>query len=223
MKKNFFMMSLALMAVFVVISCSNEEEKDSLSEKESSIEIKVSKTVFRSVNKKLKAKFSVNDTRANSSIISEEEAQEILQPLVEGGEDIREQLIQAIFDGELVVTSEEITELKNMDDSQLAGLAYFTYSLAENVEDEPVDEGIIDEFAIASITKQEVFECMTVAMGLQLVSDLYKYFNGTAQLMTVTEALAIGKAFFKRTSGWVGVAFIVYEYGSCIHEKHKNK
>lgn len=29
--------------------------------------------------------------------------------------------------------------------------------------------------------------------------------------------------FMMSLAGWVGVAIIAYEYGSCIHEKHKNK
>lgn len=219
------MMSLALMA-FATTSCNNEDEMAIDSKKEATIEVEVPKQIFNDVNKKLNARLSLNGTRAGSSgngyePISEEEAQEILQPLVEYGEEVREELLQAAQQGELDATSEELVDLENMDDSQLAGLAYLMCSLDEITNDEPIDEEIIEEFSFANITRYEIVECLSVAMGFQLVSNLYRYVSGTAQLMTATEAFAIGKAFIKRTWGWVGAAYVAYEYGSCIHDKGK--
>lgn len=220
-------MSLALMA-FATTSCNNEDEMAIDSKKEATIEVKVPKQIFNDVNKKLNARLSLNGTRAGSSgngyePISEEEAQEILQPLVEYGEEVREELLQAAQQGELDATSEELADLENMDDSQLAGLAYFTYALAENSEDEPVNDDIIEEFSIANITKQDVVQCASLALGFEVVSGIYSILSGSAELMTATEAFAIGRAFISKTLGWIGVGIAVYQYGKCIYDKQESR
>lgn len=229
MKKVFLLMSIALIACvsMAVISCSNEDEHplEINGKKDITIKLHIPNTVVHNINKKINMLFSSNGNlkslkknTASEEIhdLTDTEAKCILSPLVTYGVDIRDQLLQAAENDELLITLEERELLENMDDSQLAGLAYFSHALAEQTTAEDEEENELDEFAY---TVQDVKECLTVAMGIDIALDLYRYFKGTSALMTAKTALQIGKAFMKRTMGWIGIAYTAYKFGRCLHER----
>ncbi len=222
---NLLMMGFLVISV-VFTSCTNEEETNSgLLKEETTIKVLLPGEVYRNVNKKLNAKLNkpLTNTNGNSETpsytdvdFSEEAAQEILQPLVVYGIDIRDQLIEAANNNDLSISDEELEDMQNMDDSQLAALAYFTFSLTGQTLTEDDEDIELDEDAY---TWKDIKDCLFEAVGRELVFGIQGYIQGTKTLMTATTALQIARGFITRTLGWIGVAYSAYKFGRCLHNR----
>ena len=130
--------------------------------------------------------------------------------------DIRDQLIEAAKNNELSISDEEFEDMQNMDDSQLAALAYFTFSLTDETLVEDDEDIELDEDAC---TWKDIKDCLFEAVGRELVSGIEGYIQGTKTLMTATTALQIARGFFTRTLGWIGVAYSAYKFGRCLRNR----
>lgn len=79
------------------------------------------------------------------------------------------------------------------------------------------------------MNESQILECLKYAIGIQGLSDLVKgeielrgfkrYYNGTKMLMTAKTARQIICAFAKRTLGWVGIAWMMYDFSECMNKK----
>ena len=151
---------------------------------------------------------------------SEENAKEIMQPLVADGEQIIEQIIEAIDTENLEVSQEDIELLENFSEEQLAALSFIVYNIDEN---NPIfgyivntDGDINPEILDQSYTISQIMDCLVEAFGLNIARDVYNYIKGTKMLMTATNALKIAKALGIRTWGWASIAYSTYEFAICL-------
>lgn len=154
-------------------------------------------------------------TRSSENELTENEAIPMLQPLVNDGALIRDQLI--LQKKELTLTTQEVSELERMTDSQLAELSFTIIT-------------ICNEASAKGVTWGDVADCLMQATGITDLSALVKgcgigcvswYAQGTKALMTQTAVKQIIKAFAKRTVGMVGVAWMIYDFADCMNSKKK--
>lgn len=85
--------------------------------------------------------------------------------------DIRDQLIEAAKNNELSISDEEFEDMQNMDDSQLAALAYFTFSLTDETLVEDDEDIELDEDAY---TWKDIKDCLFEAVGVNIITDANK-------------------------------------------------
>lgn len=212
--KKFFLF-FALVTLFV--GCTQENELLKNQKGEILMDSHVSKDHFNGVNKKIRTLFA---TTRSENVISEDEAMKILSPLVESGKEIREDFISLQSKGEINISSNEMSELCEMDDSQLAELAYFMEA-ATQVSYE--DYSGLEEYSSKMKYKfQDFVDCLSFATGVSVISGLYGYVDGTAGLITAKTAWKIARVFIGRTLGAVGVAIAIYDFGDCMYKKSKS-
>lgn len=157
-----------------------------------------------------------NSTRSLGCELTENEAKQILKPLINDGKNIQRQLL----DKKNIVgfNTHELDFVKDMTDDQLAELSFtFNYLYKDSINESQTEES------------GKVWECLKYAIGIQGLSDLVKgeielrgfkrYYNGTKMLMTAKTARQIICAFAKRTLGWVGIAWMIYDFSECMNKK----
>lgn len=159
----------------------------------------------------------IHSTRSLGNELTENEAKVILYPLIDDGRCIQKQLLSQ--KNELALTPQDVYLIENMQEDQLAELSFTFHSIYNN-----------------AVTSQEVkgsdiIDCLLYATGVDDISSLIKdglgigcvanYYSGTKMLMTAKNATQIIKGFAKRTLGWVGVAWMIYDFGDCLNKKQK--
>lgn len=211
------------MFLFVFVSCTKSDDN---AEKTPTLMVKFSAKEFNNTTNKLETLFGGADsytpiTRApnGSNRISplktvEMEAKEALLPFSAKGEQIRNAILEASSEGTLLLSNIERSNLINLDDASLAGIAYIISTLSIIRQLEP-------EINSSKLSKNDFIECLSVAIGFNAISGLYGYISGTAAMMSARTALQLAGAFVGRTLGWVGVAWALYDFGKCVHDRHK--
>ena len=202
------------------ISCTNEDAVSTTTNKESSsIEICVDELTIQECNN-VSARISRiinNSTRATGEELTEGEAKIVLQPLTTNGKSLQKQfLLQKDL---LELTPEETKDIESMTKEQLTEMA-FTFNTIYN-----------NAASTQSISSNDIVDSLMHATGISDVADLIRegfgvsgvrnYYSGTKMLISAKSAKQFIKAFAKRTAGWVGVAWMVYDFGDCISSKSK--
>lgn len=210
-----------LLSMFLLVGCSQDNEVlEKQDAKEVVLKTKVSPDVIRNVNQGLEGLASM--TRAGINI-SENDAKLVLQPLVPIGEDIRQEFLTLAESGQLDVTQEEMDELKMMNDTQLAEMAYYIGFVTEtsaigsigntgggqpNVEIDPLE-----------YSRQDIIDCLMATIGLNDIENFKNYIGGTRGMIAAKTAMKLAYNFCKRTLGWVGLAITIYDFGKCLQGK----
>ena len=214
MKKIILFVSACLLVLY---SCDNEER---VMDKDSKVDnvmltYDVDTDLLNSINANLAERLGT-DTRTNVAM-TEQEAQEILSPLVQQGCEMRNELVQLAEDKKIDLSAMEVKELKDMKDQELAEFAYFMQAVTQ---EEFAD---YDEMHAVSLehkyTRDDVWECFKYAVGLQDLEYAVWYYQGTKALMSAKRAFSIIKPIIKRTAGWIGLAYTIYQFGDCLHGK----
>ena len=203
------------MVVFTigVVSCTNDVNEDSIADENDSavvfIESSISVNQMDSLSNVIKNVIN-SSTRSLGCELTENEAKQILKPLINDGKNIQRQLL----DKKTIVgfNTHELNFVKDMTDVQLAELSFTFNYVYKN-----------------SMNESQILECLKYAIGLQSLSDLIKngpeiyglsqYYNGTRMLMTAKTARQIICAFAKRTLGWVAIAWMIYDFSDCMNKK----
>lgn len=194
---------------FFFASCSDEVNNTKKETDGVLITCNISDKQIKDINKKMQDLFNVS--RTNSAVsITEEQAMDILSPLIPQGLSIRNQIVNNAELGNLNISADELQLLLNMDDSQLAELAYYIVTVAD-IDPELYDDGM------KKYTGQQLLDCLSTAIGLDAVTGLWGYIDGTATLVSASSAWTIGRALIGRTLGWVGVAYAIYSYVECLN------
>jgi hypothetical protein len=154
-------------------------------------------------------------TRSLGYEVTENEAKEILTPLITNGQQIQQQFLE--FKDTLDLTDEEVLIVENLTESQLAELS-FTLNTIYN-----------DAVETESISSEDIIECLKYATGIEDLLDILeaadevenikKIYQGTKMLMTAKTTKQIIRALAKRTSGYVGIVWMIYEFGDCINNR----
>lgn len=209
---------LLIMAVLCLCSCRNNDENGHAQRGNIGISSHVSTATMAQINSHLSYMFC-RLTRSSHNI-TEKEAEDILSPLVPAGNQIKNDLLSLAMHNEILMTDKEINAIASLDDASLAGLAY-TVATLESVLDDSLDEPIGKEH---KYTKEEVLDCLFQGLvGAGGIGGTADYIWYTNKLMTATTVKEIAWAFFKRTLGWIGVVYAVYEFTDCLNEKARNK
>lgn len=214
-RKTFLFVICFFMVVFTigVVSCTNDVNEDSIADKNDSsivfIESSISVNQMDSLSNVIKNVIN-SSTRSLGCELTENEAKQILKPLINDGKNIQRQLL----DKKTIVgfNTHELNFVKDMTDVQLAELSFTFNYVYKN-----------------SMNESQILECLKYAIGIQGLSDLVKgeielrgfkrYYNGTKMLMTAKTARQIICAFAKRTLGWVGIAWMMYDFSECMNKK----
>lgn len=213
--KTFLFVICFFMVVFTigVVSCTNDVNEDSIADENDSsivfIESSISVNQMDSLSNVIKNVIN-SSTRSLGCELTENEAKQILKPLINDGKNIQRQLL----DKKTIVgfNTHELNFVKDMTDVQLAELSFTFNYVYKN-----------------SMNESQILECLKYAIGIQGLSDLVKgeielsgfkrYYNGTKMLMTAKTARQIICAFAKRTLGWVGIAWMMYDFSECMNKK----
>lgn len=145
----------------------------------------------------------------------EAKAKEIFSPYVQDGISIRDEVIRYASEGLLDESPEDIQKFENLDEASLAGVAYFMSILAIVEKEEPLT---IDGEPLR-LTSADVNDCLSLALGFDVVGGITGYISGTRGLITASTAFDLGLSLMGRTLGWVGLAYCTYEFVQCI-KKH---
>lgn len=213
--KTFLFVICFFMVVFTigVVSCTNDVNEDSIADENDSsivfIESSISVNQMDSLSNVIKNVIN-SSTRSLGCELTENEAKQILKPLINDGKNIQRQLL----DKKTIVgfNTHELNFVKDMTDVQLAELSFTFNYVYKN-----------------SMNESQILEYLKYAIGLQGLSDLIKngpeiyglsqYYNGTRMLMTAKTARQIICAFAKRTLGWVAIAWMIYDFSDCMNKK----
>jgi len=136
---------------------------------------------------------------------------EILNPMIENGEEILNELKSAIYNSDLysdMTTSERATlqqEIDNLTNQQLVELSMnfnMSYYLQNNITSE--------------IDIDLVMSCGAVAVGIVAIRDLFYNTIGAGSITSMIGAL---KHIGRRYLGWFGVAAMIYEFANCMYDR----
>ena len=155
-------------------------------------------------------------SRAAGNELTANEATQMLQPFIDDGRMIQQQILQN--KDKYHLTIDESQAMMRMTDAQLAEMS-FTLTTVYN------------DAVIQGVSQDDIIDCLMHATGVEDIVDLYKlayeggsaklYVTGTKMLMSANTAKKIVTAFAKRTAGIVGVAFMVYDFADCIKSKQQ--
>lgn len=155
-------------------------------------------------------------SRAAGNELTASEATQMLQPFIDDGRMIQQQILQN--KDKYHLTIDESQAMMRMTDAQLAEMS-FTLTTVYN---DAVTQGV---------SQDNIVDCLLRATGIEDIADLVEfitegktarlYFTGTKMLMSANTAKKIVTAFAKRTAGIVGVAFMVYDFADCIKSKQQ--
>ena len=148
--------------------------------------------------------FKINSLISKSlSVNNEEEMRIILEPLVENGRSLHNEIISQIdfYDPQYELTQEDIDEIQNLNDEQLAQLSFVMSTTYSNV----VSYGA---------PNPTVRACLAVAVGIAGLSDLIA---NTAALGTAETTIAALRLIGRRYLGWIGVGLMVYDFMDCYY------
>ena len=217
--------TISLLSAISFTSCSQEDE-NKLITKDGNILIEnpARESVIDSVNNEIVNLFSEPRMRTKEAVLNMQPAkcEQILSPLSTSGAAMRDDLVELGQIGELDITAEEIAQLKEMDDAELAEFAYYVSAISQSPQPEkPVDMDLNDVSRKISYTKQDVFDCISFSTGLSLISGGYGYVEGTISLISAKTAWNVARVMIGRTLGWVGVAVAIYDFTDCMRSKQK--
>lgn len=219
-----------VLMAFTLTACQNDDlTQETQEEKHIFMSSHLEDSIFYNVNTKLAARLGIShkngntkkfqSQQVNNADLTEEEAKEILSPLTESGQELRDELVNLSETDLLELSQEEVDALNNMDEATLAEFAYFMHATTQeeyvNIEDMDNDAMQI------KYTKADLVDCLSYAMGFTAISGAYGYIDGTVGLITAKTAWQIGRALIGRTLGWIGVAWVIYDYGTCLNSKRR--
>lgn len=173
---------------------------------------------------------STRGTVASSTLnLDEESCKAALSPLTASGVSIRNEVLAVANDKTYDISEEELNAIKEMDEATLAELAYFV-GVIQTCNDDDLIMDLMNNEKLCPITlekqrpltKDDYLDCFLKAAGWEVILGLADYAQGTAACMTVADAVAACKVLAKRTLGWVGVAYVVYQFTDCLGNKRNS-
>ncbi len=205
MKKLFYFSMFLMGTVFAFTSCTADDENPEAAKEETVIKSKLTPDVVAATLEDIDALYEQEvQTRSvgGDLAITEEQARETLQPFIEEGERVRQEILADMNANPMDYPIGSGIELMQLEDEHLAKLGLTVYEFYNNPK-------------IVPSAYNKWTNCLGEAFGIG--KGLYNYIKGTAKLMTARVAFDIVKAFAKRSLGIVGAAIAAYEYYDCIN------
>lgn len=201
-------------------SCNNDDatQETVINEQKSDeihLQTKITEEDYNNIVEQLNRAIK-HSSRATGSELNTPEAQLIIQPMIDDGKFLRDQLVD--HQSELSLTPQDVFELENMQEDQLADLS-FTFA------------SVYNESLKKNVTWEDFIDCLKQASGISDIESLLKngaelgcvnlYINGTRSLITAATARQIVLAVAKRTFGIVGIAWVIYDFADCMKNKQQ--
>lgn len=168
---------------------------------------------------------SVSSDKIDQQIVESYEAQlaKTMNPLSKAGAEFRRAIIKA-YNEEGVssnVTMETVNDLQSFDDSQLMQLGLI---ITTCIEDETItwNDGLM-------VPYEQVLDCLMVATGISDIVDLVTtgvtghsvikglYIDGLKKMINAKTLGALVKGIGRHYLGIFGIAWMVYEFGTCMN------
>lgn len=156
-----------------------------------------------------------HEGRASNDLLTENECREILNPLVEDGKQIQTQLLEHSD----LMSSEDKLYFESLEDEELAIMSMIALHLSEELgESDYIDDltGISDNpsSSTLSIDIDKVRNCVGVAIGIASLEELC-----VKRIITATSLRKAIFAIARRYAGFVGVAWMVWDFYDCFIKK----
>lgn len=171
-----------------------------------------------------------SDSQLTPSEVKEVKAQ--IQPFVEVGAVVRDNIIIASeqpslneegLEQELNLTAEERQVLQDMTDEDLAA---FGLAISVAYEQATMDNVHFDSNLMSSYTTDKLLHCLGYATGINDIATIFKtgidiscvgnVIKGTKGLISATTAKQIAFMLIKRYAGYIGIAWMIYDFGTCM-------
>lgn len=147
--------------------------------------------------------------------LSEIEAKEIVRPFVEDGIKLRAQIVEqgSVKEG---YYNDEIAYFKELSEEDCATLSFIYHSVKEAGLDAGVIGRVVDSDPATSmsIDKERLSHCLQAAIGLAGIKEAIS----VSGLISATTARQLLIVMGKRYLGYIGIAYMVYEFAQCISE-----
>lgn len=139
-----------------------------------------------------------------ASELTDDEAVAILEPLIDDGKQLKEQIVNQL-EGE-TSQIDDLEYFKNLSDEECVALSFFFHGIQEELDNNDEPEG-----QTASISGGKIFRCSVSAIFGLSIDKLSV--RGVISATTVRQALiAIGKRYF----GYIGLAVMIYDFVQCV-------
>jgi len=184
--KKIILISTFLIGTTLFTSCNTSE----IPQEKIEATIDLSKSSL-SLNELLLIAEQIRAIEKSPNTRSNDELQQIMQPMVEVGRGLHQEMLLLInADPNSWLTPEEYADFLIFTDDQLADLAFITMS---------------------SASSSTIFRCLAIAAGIQELGNLL-----IGEVLTVQGAIQILKTIGKRTLGWFALAYMIYEFTECL-------
>lgn len=143
--------------------------------------------------------------------LTEAEAKQVMQPLVNDGLQLKTQIVRQVeLDPSL---SAEAAYFKDLSEEDCAALSFVFHSMKEVGMDTDIVAGAIDKNGSQTMSAKtdRILHCLAVAVGYDFMKKLTV--KGVISAVTVCQAIiAIGKRYL----GYVGVVLMVADFVGCV-------
>lgn len=191
--------------VFAFTSCTADDESLEATKEETVIKSKLTPDVVAATLENIDALYEQEvQTRSVGGELSmtEEQARETLQPFIEEGERVRQEILADMNANPMDYPIGSGIELMQLEDEHLAELGFTVYDYNTNPQ-------------IIAYGTAKWWTCLKASFGL--ASDgAGAYWNGTKMLMTAKRAFTLVRAFAIRSLGFIGVLIAVNDYYNCM-------
>jgi hypothetical protein len=195
MKKYFYLPIIcSLVVAFSLVSCSREKPASPVT-----IDLSgkvLTKEQFAALSEKMVKIHDKMMLKGIDTIQTEAEAQAALEPLVESGEAI----YQEILANSASIPPADLVEIEALTDQQLAEIGATFYAVANST---------------LTTEQKKVLTCISSAFTIAGVIDAA--ISGTTAIMTLEATVAIVKALAKRFCfGYLGTIWAIYSFLDCV-------
>ncbi len=168
---------------------------------------------------------SRSSTPENSAVLLSQAEAKIAQrcePLTNEGMRVRDQLVQIekTTPQSIDLSQDELAEILAMTDDQLALCALQLNALSEYEE-------FVIQLEERQIASELLVDCLLQATGISNIVDVLNIaaggssigliVNGTKAIINAKTVKQLLLGFAKRYIGWIGVGYMLYEFGTCVN------
>ncbi len=203
-----------LLCIFILTGCSDdyiEPNEPAIDMSQLVLDEKDFMSVISQLEDYLNTSSKRFGTSGSVSNAHDSNISQILNPMLENGEDILTELQGAIYRSDLyadMTTAEKQSlaqEIDNLTEQQLVELS-MNFNISYYLDNEILSEVDMDL----------IMSCGAVAVGIVAIRDLFYNTIGAGSITSMIGAL---KHIGRRYLGWFGVAAMIYEFANCMYDR----
>lgn len=210
MEKSIINIILLSIIAIVLNSCNND-----LDMKQKSIELEVNSKYSRQEMIDIISRLGNNLTRAvneNGEVkLTESQAHEMLQPLIDDGKQMQTELLRQIKNTDYA-SDNDIMAIEYMSDEELASLSFIIAVSKDNDNFDMVNgRQVVSEH----VFNAKIKPCLLAALGVGSIKNIYNTIIIKGGISTA-ELLPILKIIGKRYCAYVSLVFFIYDVVDCL-------